>query len=205
MTDEKKSYMKLGVTGGIGSGKSTVCKVFNTLGISVYSSDPEAQKIMNSDSEIIKKINSIAGRNLYSTGVLDRQELAALIFNNKSLLEKVNSVVHPAVAAHFKQWTMEQASPYIIMESAILFESGASRHVDRIATVVAPEEERISRVIERNRLTREQVIERIRNQMNDEERIKLSDYVISNSENDMIIPSVLKIHEDILSSLNLHN
>jgi dephospho-CoA kinase len=204
MRDEKKSY-KLGVTGGIGSGKSTVCKVFSTLGISVFSSDPEAQKIMNTDSEIIKKINSIAGRNMYPGGTLDRQALAAIIFNNKQLLEEVNSIVHPAVAVLFKQWMLNQSSPYVIMESAILFESGASKNVDRIATVVAPEEERISRVMERNHLTREQVMERIRNQMNDESRIRLSHYVIDNSENEMIIPSILKIHEDLLSFIKLQN
>ena len=197
--------MKLGITGGIGSGKTTVCKVFNVLGIPVFLTDPEAREILNSNNEIISKINFIAGKNLYTSGTLDRKELATLIFNDSSLLQKVNSIVHPAVSKRFLKWAMEQSAPYVIMEAAILFESGASKLVDKVATVVAPEEERINRVIVRNHLTREEVMERIRNQMNDEDRIKLSDYVIYNSENDMIIPSIIKIHEEILSIINKFN
>jgi dephospho-CoA kinase len=191
--------MKLGVTGGIGSGKTTVCKVFKALGIPVFSTDPEAREIMNTDKDIISKINSIAGKNLYSSGSLDRMELASLIFNNRTLLEKVNSVVHPVVFDHFKKWEARQTAPYFIMEAAILFESGASKKVDKVIAVVAPEEERIKRVIGRNRLSREQVLERMKNQMDDEARIKLSDYVIHNSDGDLITPSILKIHENILS------
>ena len=205
MSDKTRSYMKLGVTGGIGSGKTTVCKVFNVLGIPVFSTDPEASEIMTSDREIISKINFIAGKDLYKSGTLDRKELAALIFNDSSLLKKVNSIVHPAVSERFLKWAMEQSAPYVIMEAAILFESGASKLVDKVAAVVAPEEERINRVIVRNHLTREEVMDRIRNQMNDEDRIKLSDYVIYNSENDMIIPSIIKIHEEILSIINKFN
>jgi dephospho-CoA kinase len=194
--------MKLGVTGGIGSGKTSVCRVFNVLGIPVFSADPEAQKIMNSDEEIRKGINEIAGRDLYKGGKLDREKLAFLIFSNPDILAKVNELVHPAVIEYFEKWTAEQTAPYSIMEAAILFESGASRLVDRVVTVVAPLEERILRVIKGKKLSREQIMERIRNQMDDDSRIKLSDYVIYNSENDMIIPAILKIHEDILNHLN---
>lgn len=203
--NEKISYMKLGVTGGIGSGKTTVCKVFKILGIPVFSTDPEASEIMNTDAEIISKINLIAGKNLYPGGILDRRKLATLIFNDSSLLRKVNSLVHPIVSEHFRKWEMEQSAPYVIMEAAILFESGASKLVDKILTVVAPEEERISRVIGRNQLTKDQVMERIRNQMNDEERMILSDYIIYNSENDMILPAILEIHKEILSIVNKVN
>ena len=202
MRKEKNPGMKLGVTGGIGSGKTSVCRVFNVLGIPVFSADPEARGIMDNDKGIIRRINSIAGKDLYINGSLDRMELAALIFNDNNLLEKVNSLVHPVVFDHFKRWEMEQTAPYVIMEAAILFESGASKLVDRIATVVAPIEERVDRVIHRNSLSRDQVLERMRNQMDDDSRIKLSDYVIHNSESDMIIPAILKIHEDILTYIN---
>jgi dephospho-CoA kinase len=202
MRKKKKPGMKLGVTGGIGSGKTSVCRVFNILGIPVFSADPEAREIMDNDKGIIRRINSIAGKDLYINGSLDRKELAALIFNDNTLLEKVNSLVHPIVFEHFKRWEMDQTAPYVIMEAAILFESGASKLVDRIATVVAPIEERVERVIHRNSLSREQILERMRNQMDDDTRIKLSDYVIHNSENDMIIPAILKIHEDILTYIN---
>ncbi|MCX6325965.1 MAG: dephospho-CoA kinase [Bacteroidia bacterium] len=202
MRKGKKQGMKLGVTGGIGSGKTSVCKVFNVLGIPVFSADPEARKIMENDKGIIRRLNSIAGRDLYINGSLDRVELAALIFNDNTLLEKVNSLVHPVVFDHFKRWELEQSAPYVIMEAAILFESGASKLVDKIATVVAPIEERVERVTHGNSLSREQVFERMRNQMDDDSRIKLSDYVIHNSEKDMIIPAILRIHEDILTYIN---
>jgi dephospho-CoA kinase len=191
--------MKLGVTGGIGSGKTSVCRVFNSLGIPVFSADQEAKRIMENDKSIISSLNAIAGKNLYLNGTLDRAELAALIFNDNTLLEKVNSLIHPVVLDHFKSWEKEQTSPYVIMEAAILFESGASKLVDRIAVVVAPVEERVDRVIQRNSLTREQVLQRMHNQIDDERRIKLSDYVIYNAENDMIIPAILKIHEELLA------
>ena len=129
-------------------------------------------------------------------------ELAAIIFNDITLLEKVNALVHPIVINHFLKWEKEQSAQYVILEAAILFESGASKLVDRIASVVAPIEERISRVIQRNGLSREQVLERMMNQIDDDMKIKLSDYVIHNSENDMIIPEILKIHEDIMTYIN---
>ncbi|MEI6049227.1 MAG: dephospho-CoA kinase [Bacteroidota bacterium] len=202
MRNDKRQGMKLGITGGIGSGKTSVCRVFNILRIPVFSADYEAKQIMENDDRVISEINSIAGKNIYFNGSLDRMELAALIFNDQSLLEKVNSLVHPVVFDHFKSWEKEQTAPYLIMEAAILFESGASKLVDKTATVVAPTEERINRVIQRNRLSREQVMERMRNQMDDETRIKLSDWVIHNSENDMIIPAIMKIHEEILTFIN---
>jgi dephospho-CoA kinase len=205
MGKESKPVMKIGVTGGIGSGKTSVCKVFNILGIPVFSSDYEAKEIMDNDEDIIRSINSIAGRDLYTNGKLDRMELAALIFNNSVLLGKVNSLVHPIVFDHFKRWGMEQAAPYVIMEAAILFESGASKLIDKAVTVVAPTEERVERVIHGNKLSREQVLLRMRNQIDDDSRIKLSDYVIYNSENDMIIPAILKIHEDILKHINMYS
>ncbi|MCU0456228.1 MAG: dephospho-CoA kinase [Bacteroidales bacterium] len=194
--------MKLGITGGIGSGKTSVCRVFSILGIPVFSADPEAQTIMNSDETVIRGINDIAGRNLYPAGRLDKMQLADLIFRDPDILKKVNMLVHPVVFDYFSRWAEQQSTPYVIMEAAILFESGASNLVDRVATVYAPVEERIARVTRRNRLTREQVLDRIRNQMDDETRISMSDYVINNSENEMIIPVILKIHEDLINHLN---
>jgi len=197
--------MRLGVTGGIGSGKTSVCRVFNTLGIPVFSADPEARSLMESDPAIIKGINSIAERDLYPGGILDRMYLAKLIFNDPEKLKRVNTLVHPAVFERFTDWASDKSAPYVIMEAAILFESGGNKLVDKVLSVLAPEEERIERVMHRNNLSREQVLERMRNQISDEQRIELSDYVISNSENDMIIPSVLKIHHDILSLLKTSN
>ena len=190
--------IKLGVTGGIGSGKTSVCKVFGTLGIPVFSADDEAKRIMETDAEIIVKLNEIAGKDLYVGGSLNRAELARIIFNSRSMLETVNAIVHPAVFSRFCEWAKNQNTPYIIMEAAILFESGGAKMVDRIVTVTAPVEERIARVVSRSSISKEKVMERMKNQMNDSDRIKQSDYVIDNSENAMIIPAVLSIHSDIL-------
>ena len=198
MTTRIKTEMKLGITGGIGSGKTSVCRVFNVLGIPVYSADYEAQLLMNNNRQIKEGINRIAGKDLYKTGILDKMALASLIFSDEDSLHRVNKLVHPIVLQEFDKWASLQVAPYAIIEAAILFESGASELVDRIATVVAPVEERIERVVKRNLLTREQVQERINNQVDDEFRISKSDYVIHNSENDMIIPVILQIHEDIL-------
>lgn len=206
MTDPgEKRILKLGVTGGIGSGKTSVCRVFSVLGIPVFSADNEAREVMDIDTSIMLRINTIAGKNLYSSGNLDRSELAKLIFNNSRLLEKVNSLIHPVVFSRFREWVKRQDAPYVIMEAAILFESGADKIVDRIMTVVAPVEQRIERVIRRNMLTSDQVMERMRNQLDDEIRIQRSDYVVRNSENDMIIPAILKIHGELLQQVNKSN
>lgn len=202
MSDE---LFKLGITGGIGSGKSSVCRVFGVLGIPVFYADAEAKSIMDNDAGIMSEINSLTGRDMYHEGILDRRRLASLIFNDQKLLYEVNSLVHPVVFRNFAIWADSQSAPYVIMEAAILFESGGYKLVDKIATIVAPVEERIGRVMKSNMLTRNQVLERIRNQMDDEERIKQSDYIIRNAENDMIIPAILEIHREILNNIGKMN
>jgi dephospho-CoA kinase len=194
-----KGIFKLGVTGGIGSGKSTVCRIFSVLGIPVFSADKVAREIQDRDPQIIEQINSVTGRDLYALGSLDRMTLASIIFNNHDLLEKINAIIHPAVFRAFNKWSDEQTGPYVIMDAAILFESGAADLMDFILTIVAPEAERIDRVVVRNKMTREQVLERIKNQMDDASRMSRSHYVIHNSENDMIIPAVLSVHRDLLN------
>ena len=167
-----KPRIRLGVTGGIGSGKSSVCRVFNVLGIPVFYSDSEAKAIMNNDLSVRSKINAIAGKDLFLNGNLDREELAKIIFNDEELLRRVNALIHPLVFQNFIQWTDMQTAPYVIMEAAILFESGASELVDKVLTVVAPLDQRIERTVKGNQLTREQVMDRIRNQMDDDVRVK---------------------------------
>ncbi len=199
MNTKLKPALKVGVTGGMGSGKTTVCKVFSVLGIPVFSADIEAKKIMNTDGDLMLKINRLAGKDLYSSGKLDRAELAILIFNNKDLLEKVNSLVHPAVFEYFERWADGQNSPYVIMEAAILFESGASKLVNKVLTVVTPLDERIERLVNGNKFTKEQILERVKHQLDDDYRIKRSDYIIYNSENDMVIPAILEIHQELVA------
>lgn len=192
---------RLGVTGGIGSGKSTVCRIFKVLDIPVFSADDEARIIMDNNKMIRAELNDITGTELYASGELDRNKLASLIFNDDNLLNRVNNLVHPLVFERYDDWCRQQDADYVIFEVAILFESGADKHVDRILAVTAPREERIDRVMERNKMSREQVMERINNQMKDDEMIKRSDYRIDNSDDSMIIKEVMDIHRDILSDL----
>jgi dephospho-CoA kinase len=189
---------RLGVTGGIGSGKTTVCRIFRVLGVPVFVADIEARRLMHTDPAIRKEINAIAGEDLYSTGELDRRELARLIFNRPDMLRRVNASVHPAILRIFDDWAGKSESPYVIMEAAILFEAKADVLVDRVAAISAPVEERIARVMGRNELSREEVLERINNQLEDDEREEQSYYVINNADNEMIIPEILKIHDDML-------
>jgi dephospho-CoA kinase len=189
---------RLGVTGGIGSGKTTVCRIFRVLGVPVFMADEVARNLMNTDSDITRGIKSIAEKDLYTGGELDRRELARLIFNQPDLLRRVNAIVHPAVLRNFEQWTSALDVPYVIMEAAVLFESNADKTVDRVVSVSAPVEERISRVMGRSGMSRIEVLDRINNQLEDEEREEQSYYIINNADNEMIIPEILKIHDDML-------
>jgi len=193
---------RLGVTGGIGSGKSTVCKTFNVLGVPVFSADEEGRKITDTDTRLRNDLNNLIGEDLYASGELDRVRLASLIFNDNSLLESVNRLVHPLVFDKYRLWCEQQCSAYVIFEAAILFEAGAEAYVDMILAVIAPLEERVKRVMERNMMSREQVMERVKNQISDEEMIERSDFYINNSDNEMIIPRVLEIHNRILLDIN---
>ncbi|NOZ34503.1 MAG: dephospho-CoA kinase [Chlorobi bacterium] len=192
----------IGLTGGIGSGKTIVSQVFMRLGIAVYNSDTEAKIIMNSDSDIINKLKMIFGYDIYDKrNQLDRKKLAQHIFNNKDKLNTVNSIVHPAVKKHFTNWINKQQSPYIIKETAILFESGIYKDVKKIITVIAPLELRIKRIKERDNMTDDKIIQRINNQTDDNFKIKHSDYIIINDEKELIIPQILKIHEKLTENL----
>lgn len=193
--------MRIGVTGGIGSGKTTVCRVFRVLGIAVFDADTEAQLIIGNDLRVREKLSSIAGTDLFMTGSLDRKLLARLIFNDRKLLKRVNDLIHPLVFESFEKWASDQQSPYVILDAAILFESGAANLVDKTVTVVTPVEERIKRVAERSNLTFSDVGDRIKNQITDEERVALADYSIKNGEKDMIIPSVLHLHKTFLGNI----
>ncbi len=189
---------RLGVTGGIGSGKSTVCRVFNALGIPVFSADEEAKHIMDNEYDLRGALNNVVGFDLFSSGELDRIRMASVIFNDNSMLARVNHLVHPRVLDKFDSWCDQQDADYTILEAAILFEAGADDRVDKILAVTAPIEERVNRVIERNKMSRDQVLERVKNQMSDEDLLARSDYHIDNSDNSMIIPGVIEIHNIIL-------
>lgn len=190
--------LKIGITGGIGSGKSTVCRVFSALGIPVFEADRIAKELMNTSREIHEKLVNLFGASVYLPDqTIDRKYLAGIVFNNPSLLAQLNAIVHPVVRQTFFDWCDKQKSPYIIHEAAILFESGFYKMMDKTITVVTSENERIQRVMKRDGLTLELVKERIRNQWTDEERIKLADFVIGNNDNELIIPQIIEIDKKI--------
>jgi dephospho-CoA kinase len=180
----------IGLTGGIGSGKTTVANYFKSYGIPVYIADDEARKIMQS-ADIMEAIKDLFGADVFENETLNREKLAKIVFNNPESLEKLNGIVHPAVKKHFEQWLLQNLeAPYVIYEAAILFESGRYKDCDIIITVTAPIESRIQRVIKRDKTTRELVLKRINAQWTDEKRISKSDFVI---ENIAIEPTKLEI------------
>jgi dephospho-CoA kinase len=190
----------VGITGGIGSGKSIVCNVFEHFGVPVYNADSEAKNLMNNDTALIKELKKEFGADIFSLkDGLNRKKLAELVFNDKEKLVKLNALVHPHVKKHFHKWMKEQKdSQYIVKEAAILFESGADEDCNLIITVVAPRELRIERVMQRDDVTREKVRSIIDNQWSSTDKIKKSDYVIANDDHILVIPQVLELHETFL-------
>ncbi|PKB18175.1 dephospho-CoA kinase [Flavobacterium sp. 5] len=183
----------IGLTGGIGSGKTTVANEFASKGIPVYITDLEAKNLMQSDT-VLNQIRKEFGDTVFENGILIRDRLSEIVFNNSNSLAKLNNIVHPAVKKHFKQWLLEHKNePFIIYESAILFESGSYKECNFIINVVAPLEIRIKRVIKRDKTTREKVLERIKNQWNDEEKSAKSDFIIENISKEAIMLGIVKI------------
>jgi len=170
----------IGLTGGIGSGKTTVAKMFSDFGVPVYNSDVEAKKLTNTSQSIKKALTSLLGKEIYQEGVLDKKLLAGFIFNDSILLEKVNAIIHPEVADHFKQWAALQTFPYVLKEAAILYESGSYKQCDRVIMVTAPIEDRMRRVMDRDHISREEVKARMKNQWDDAKKMELADFIINN-------------------------
>lgn len=200
MSSVGSNILKVGVTGGIGSGKTTVCRVFEKLGVPVYFADAAAAGIVNSDIALISEIKSAFGDDVYDVkNFLNRKKLSALVFNDPLALQKLNALVHPAVFRHFHEWYDKQQNvPYVIKEAAIMFESGAYKEMNLLINVSAPEILRISRVCKRDGLNAEAVRLRIKAQLSDEERSKRADYVIVNDETMLLIPQILKLHEEFV-------
>ncbi|AFL82649.1 dephospho-CoA kinase [Aequorivita sublithincola DSM 14238] len=170
----------IGLTGGIGSGKTTVAKLFKDLGVPIYIADIEAKKLTNSSKVIRRKLIDLLGEDAYVGQELNRKFVADKIFNDKGLLASVNAIIHPKVVAHFKKWVSKQKSPYVIKEAAILFENGRYKNCDLVILVTAPKEVRISRVMERDNASSVEIEQRMKNQWSDEKKQKLADLIIDN-------------------------
>lgn len=183
----------IGLTGGIGSGKSSVAELLFTLGIPVYITDFEAKRLMNASKLLRLELTELLGEEAYLNDFVNRPFIAKKIFSNRDLLLQVNKIVHPIVRRDFKDWVSSQTSKAVVVESAILFESGLVDVVDKVIVVTATLEQRIARVVLRDQTTEELVRKRIEAQMDDQERMGRSDYVITNNEEDPIIPQLLAI------------
>ncbi len=194
--------IKIGITGGIGSGKSTICKIFETLEIPIYYADISAAVIVNKNLQVKSQLTAKFGEDLYEFGMLDRKKLSSIIFNNSEALAFVNSLIHPAVKLDYENWLgNNKLAPYTLKEAAILFESGAHTQVDKIICVYAPQDIKIQRVINRESITHNEVMRRILSQMPDEEKMKRSDFVIYNDNVQLVLPQVLKIHNLLTNNI----
>lgn len=188
--------IKVGVTGGIGSGKSTVCDIFKILGAKTYNADLRARILTDTNTHIRSEIQKHFGKEMHVNGQLNRKLLASRVFNDHRALQQLNNIIHPVVFKDFEEWAeTHQNEKYIIKEAAIMFESGANKNLDAIITVTSPLEMRIERVIRRDGSDRETIIARINNQMSDEEKIKLSNFVIYNDDDHSLIRQVIELHE----------
>jgi dephospho-CoA kinase len=192
--------LKIGLTGGIGCGKTTVAKMFSCLGIPVYNSDIRAKAIMQEDEQLKEQLVQAFGERTFDSGKLNRPFLAALVFSDEEELQKLNAIVHPAIQKDFDIWASLQNATYIIKEAAILFESGANRGLDKVILVEAPEDLRIERVLKRDAVTKEEVRARISKQWTDSQKKPLSDFVIMNNEKSLLLEQVLKVHEELINN-----
>ncbi len=191
-----RNTLKVGITGGIGSGKSTVSRLFEIMNYPVYYTDQRAKWLMDNDLNIKKQLINTFGKHVYPNH-LDRQALAKIVFSDKTALKKLNNITHPAVEDDFADWVKTQNSRLVFKEAAILFESDTQKSVDKVICVTAPEKSRIKRVMKRDNCTAEQVLERINNQWPENKKIELSDYIITSDDKNLVITQALKVLDKI--------
>lgn len=191
--------LKIGLTGSIGSGKSTIAKVFSLLGVPVYLSDIEAKRFLD-DHAVVQLIAEKFGVQIINAeGKIDRVQLASIVFNDKTHLKWLNSIIHPMVRRHFFDWVESMKHhPYIIQESAIMLETGFSSYFHKVIVVTCPLEERINRVLSRDKMTRQQIMERMQNQWTEELKVEKADILIDNSDYSLAVPQIISVHEKII-------
>jgi dephospho-CoA kinase len=200
--NQRLTCLRVGITGGIGSGKTTVCQIFESLGVPVYYADDWAKWLINNDEAVKKGITEIFGPEAYTPeGAYNRPFVAKIVFENKEKLAALNALVHPAVERHSRAWHEEKAAtgtPYTLKEAALMIESGSHKFLDFLIVVTAPEDLRVQRVVQRDGVSAEQVRARMANQMPEIEKVKLADFVIVNNGEQMLTPQVWHIHRQIL-------
>lgn len=193
--------MKIGITGNIGSGKTTICKIFETLGVPIYYADTEAKKLMTEDPLVREQVKLLFGVKAYlQDGSLDRKYIGSIVFNNTQMLTRLNYIVHPAVKRHSTQWAKSQKkAKYTVKEAALLIESGGHDALDKIIVVTAPLDLRVQRVMKRDNASREEVLAREDKQMPESEKVMKADFLIHNDGDTSLVQQVHKIHRELLS------
>lgn len=194
--------LKIGLTGGIGSGKSTVAGIFQVLGIPVFDADANTKIIMESDATLKAGIRSLFGNDSFIDDRLNRKFIADIVFKDPLQLEKLNALVHPAAIRAAEEWADKQKADYVIKEAALFFEAGSAEGMDYIIGVYAPKHIRIKRVMDRDAVSREAVLDRMNKQIQEEIKMRLCDYVILNDDQHLLIPQVLQLHEQFLKEIN---
>lgn len=189
---------KVGLTGGIGSGKSTVARILRVLGVPVFEADLIGRELLTTDQAVRSAVVARFGESVQKNGAIDRAALAKLVFQDPAALNDINAIIHPAVRLAYRHWADEQRAPYHVMEAAILAGSDSYKAFDRIIVISAPEALRITRVMQRDHVDREAVLARIANQVSEEERLRIAHHVIQNDDQQLVIPQVLAIHERLL-------
>ena len=190
--------LRIGITGGIGSGKSTIARIFNVLGIPVYDADAAAKRLMAENEELKSEIKKTFGKKAFKDGLPDRKFLAAEVFPDSEKLVLLNALVHPATIRDAEEWMQQQNAPYLVKEAALIFESGSQKHLDFVIGVKAPHGLRLERAMQRDQVTAAQVEARMSRQMDEEMKMRLCKYVIVNDEQQLVIPQVLQLHEKFL-------
>ena len=190
--------LRVGLTGGIGSGKSTVAQIFEVLGIPVYYADVAAKKIMNDDEGLRSAITNIFGEKAYANNILDRKYISSIVFSDPAKLQQLNSLVHPATKKDGEAWMQQQTSPYAIHEAALIFEAKVSDRLDLVIGVSSPIELRIKRAMDRDKVSREEVLKRMEQQLDEELKMSKCDFVLINDEQQLLIPQVLTLHEKLI-------
>jgi dephospho-CoA kinase len=194
--------LKIGLTGGIGSGKSTVAKIFEVLGIPVYYADVEAKRLMNEDLELRTNIIKHFGEKAYINEMLDRKYISSIVFSDPAKLELLNSIVHPATKKDGEKWMHQQTTPYAIHEAALIFEAKVSDRLDHVIGISSPVELRIKRAMERDNMSREEVISRMNKQLDEETKMSKCNFILINDEQQLLIPQVLELHKKLLDLSN---
>jgi dephospho-CoA kinase len=198
--------LKIGLTGGIGSGKTTVAHIFEVLGVPVYYADDAAKRLMNEDESLKQQIITHFGKDSYVDGKLNRSHLSALVFSDTEKTKLINAIIHPATIADAELWMSKQTAQYAIKEAALIFEAGAEKQLDLVIGVQSPLPVRVQRVMQRDNITEQAVLARIQKQMNEEEKMSRCDFIIINDERELLIPQVLALHEKLLANLErAHN